>query len=299
MRHALVIDPAADGRARLLVEQGTVAVLRGDVATARQVLDTLDGYAPDTEAGLDPALARLRLETAVLDPASAGQVAALHAAVAVTAATATGPGRHRWALCATLARVAVDHRLDAGSVPPGPDRRGPVDEALARLTAAELGRADGADPVVWHDLATTWAELGDVPRESYARYRAAAARTAAGDKGAAERELRRAADLAAATGAEPLLGLVNRLARRGRVRLGGDAGRPHAEAATVPFRLTGRELDVLRLVADGRTNGEIAQALFIATKTASVHVSNIKAKLGAANRGEAAATAHRLHLCDP
>jgi DNA-binding NarL/FixJ family response regulator len=46
----------------------------------------------------------------------------------------------------------------------------------------------------------------------------------------------------------------------------------------------------------GRTNRQIAEALFISDKTASVHVSNILAKLGMANRGEAAAVAHRLLL---
>jgi len=60
--------------------------------------------------------------------------------------------------------------------------------------------------------------------------------------------------------------------------------------------LTPREREVLALVADGRTNRQIAEALFISAKTASVHVSNILAKLGVANRAEAAAVAHRLHL---
>jgi DNA-binding NarL/FixJ family response regulator len=50
------------------------------------------------------------------------------------------------------------------------------------------------------------------------------------------------------------------------------------------------------LVAEGRTNRQIADALFISVKTASVHVSNILAKLGVANRGEAAAAARRLGL---
>jgi DNA-binding NarL/FixJ family response regulator len=57
--------------------------------------------------------------------------------------------------------------------------------------------------------------------------------------------------------------------------------------------LTPREREVLALVADGRTNRQIARELFITDKTASVHVSNILGKLGAANRGEAAALAHR------
>ncbi len=60
--------------------------------------------------------------------------------------------------------------------------------------------------------------------------------------------------------------------------------------------LTPRELEVLQLVAAGRSNGEIATALFISTKTASVHVSNILAKLGVSGRGEAAAVAHRVGL---
>jgi DNA-binding CsgD family transcriptional regulator len=53
---------------------------------------------------------------------------------------------------------------------------------------------------------------------------------------------------------------------------------------------------VLALVAAGRSNRQIAQALFISPRTASVHVSNILAKLGVAGRVEAAAIAHRLGL---
>jgi DNA-binding NarL/FixJ family response regulator len=52
------------------------------------------------------------------------------------------------------------------------------------------------------------------------------------------------------------------------------------------------------MVADGCTNREIATARFISVKTASVHVSNILAKLGVANRAEAGAVAHRLRLAD-
>jgi DNA-binding NarL/FixJ family response regulator len=55
---------------------------------------------------------------------------------------------------------------------------------------------------------------------------------------------------------------------------------------------------VLRLVADGRSNSQIAETLFISRKTASVHVSNILAKLGVASRVEAAALAHRQGIAD-
>ena len=57
--------------------------------------------------------------------------------------------------------------------------------------------------------------------------------------------------------------------------------------------LTPREWEILGLVAQGRSNGEIGRQLFISTKTVSVHVSNVLAKLGASGRTEAAAIARR------
>ena len=60
--------------------------------------------------------------------------------------------------------------------------------------------------------------------------------------------------------------------------------------------LTPREAEVMALVAEGRTNRQIGEALFISEKTASVHVSRLLAKLGAANRGEAAAAARQAGL---
>jgi DNA-binding NarL/FixJ family response regulator len=63
-----------------------------------------------------------------------------------------------------------------------------------------------------------------------------------------------------------------------------------------PFGLTPREQQVLALVANGCTNREIGQRLFMAEKTASVHVSRILAKLDVRSRTEAAAVAHRLGM---
>ena len=74
---------------------------------------------------------------------------------------------------------------------------------------------------------------------------------------------------------------------------------PEAEPDEVErLGLTAREGEVLRLVADGRSNGQIAETLFISRKTASVHVSNILSKLGVSSRGEAAALAHRRGIAD-
>lgn len=60
--------------------------------------------------------------------------------------------------------------------------------------------------------------------------------------------------------------------------------------------LTRRELEVLELVATGRSNGEIGRELFISTKTVSVHVSHVLAKLGAASRTQAVAIGRREGL---
>jgi DNA-binding NarL/FixJ family response regulator len=91
---------------------------------------------------------------------------------------------------------------------------------------------------------------------------------------------------------------VKALAKRARLRLDPDATAPATEPPTPAedLGLTPREAEVLALVAAGRSNGQIAQALYISPKTASVHVSNILAKLGVHTRGEAAAVAHRLSL---
>ena len=118
-----------------------------------------------------------------------------------------------------------------------------------------------------------------------------------------ERVLGAAHAVAARLGAGFLLGELERLARRGRVRLEVPpdlAPAPEAEApsAARSLGLTPREEEVLALVAAGRTNRQIAETLFIAEKTAALHVSHILAKLGVAGRVEAAAVAHRLGLVE-
>jgi ATP/maltotriose-dependent transcriptional regulator MalT len=107
-----------------------------------------------------------------------------------------------------------------------------------------------------------------------------------------EPAIRQADDLGAKLIADPILAL----ARRAGIELAGDGDRSGTSGPLAT--LTAREREVLRLVAAGRTNGEIGATLFISTKTASVHVSNILAKLGVSSRGEAAAVAHREALTD-
>jgi DNA-binding CsgD family transcriptional regulator len=94
----------------------------------------------------------------------------------------------------------------------------------------------------------------------------------------------------AADGAQAGDGSAVRLVREAEPTSQAAVGQPDT------FGLTRRERDVLGLVAAGRSNRQIAEQLFISPKTASVHVSNILAKLGVNGRGEAAAMAHRLRL---
>jgi len=72
-----------------------------------------------------------------------------------------------------------------------------------------------------------------------------------------------------------------------------------AEAAAVPglvAGLSGRELEVLRLMAAGKQNKEIADQLYVTVDTVKKHVTHILEKLGASNRTEATARARELSL---
>jgi DNA-binding NarL/FixJ family response regulator len=108
---------------------------------------------------------------------------------------------------------------------------------------------------------------------------------ATGDAAGAREKGDLAREAARAMAAEPVLAELTAL---------GSA--PAPATTSEPAVLTPRESEILALVAEGRTNGEIGRQLFISTKTVSVHVSNILAKLDAASRTEAAAVARRRGL---
>ena len=99
----------------------------------------------------------------------------------------------------------------------------------------------------------------------------------------------------------PLLTAIQDLARRARIDLSAPAEpvRQEEPAAARASGLTERELDVLRLLGQGKTNPEIAAALFISRRTAGVHVTNILRKLDATTRVQAATIAERAGLLAP
>ncbi|MGP3964611.1 helix-turn-helix transcriptional regulator [Nonomuraea sp. 3N208] len=173
-----------------------------------------------------------------------------------------------------------------------PERAGAV-RAHAAEVAAELSVIG---PVVeayrlsyigdFDAAAAGWERLKRPHNQAKALFRAAAAAARAGDREGAAVRLKVALPLAQALRATPLVEEIETLSRR-------VGGAPAQESSEL---LTPRELEVLRLVTQGRTNRDIAAELFISAKTVSVHVSNILAKLGVTTRGEAAAAAHRLSL---
>jgi DNA-binding CsgD family transcriptional regulator len=192
------------------------------------------------------------------------------------------------ALVAMLAE-GIALYLDGGAPP----------EALAfeALLRGECARARGrSETAAWEDAARRFGELSQPYRAAYAEMRAAEARALAGTPARQIAEqLRRAHAVALELGITPFRKEVESLARRTGITLGARERDDVAEE----LGLTERELEVLALLADGRTNREIARELFITDKTASAHVSHILTKLGVANRAAAAAGAQRLGLTRP
>jgi DNA-binding CsgD family transcriptional regulator len=179
----------------------------------------------------------------------------------------------------------------------------PVVSALAAACEAEFTRLESrSDPEQWGALAGSWDALSRPYEVAYARWRQAEALLTRKASKPAAGVLRQAHQIAGQLDARPLRHEIERLARRARIDLRPPNATVDATAglsAATQHGLTPREQEVLRHLVEGRTNRQIARTLFISEKTASVHVSNIISKLGATNRSEAAAIAHRLRLLEP
>ncbi|MFJ7071951.1 ATP-binding protein [Streptomyces sp. NPDC098781] len=193
-------------------------------------------------------------------------------------------GAGRWVDTATelveAARTAAVRGEDA--TPQGPEGMAWLARAEAEWTRA----VTGPDVDAWAKAMAAF-DYGDEYERARCRLRHAEALLVAQDRAAAASEARAARETAARLGATPLLERVDALVRRGRLA---------ETAADRSSPLTTREQEVLRLLAVGRSNRQIGEELYITGKTASVHVSNILAKLGAASRTEAVAIAYRQGL---
>jgi DNA-binding CsgD family transcriptional regulator/tetratricopeptide (TPR) repeat protein len=183
----------------------------------------------------------------------------------------------------------VLHLVEAGQ--PRAGTMGPEGRAWLATLHAEVARFRGGDPVeqvrAWR-LAVEEFSYGDAYDLARARWRLAEACSAAGLREEGLLALDEARRAASAMRAVPLSAALEDLARRMR-----------ATAAPGRGPLTARELQVLDLLAAGRTNRQVGEELFMAEKTASVHVSRIFAKLGASSRAEAVSIGLRSGLLSP
>ena len=149
------------------------------------------------------------------------------------------------------------------------------------------------DPKAWQAAIEAFS-FGHVYAVARCQWRLAEALLGAGQREQAVAAAREAYQTAVRLGAAPLRAALEALARRARLDLG--KGVPQEPGRV---GLTPRELEVLQLLVAGKSNRQIAEQLFISGKTASVHVTNILAKLGVHSRLEAAARARELGLDHP
>jgi DNA-binding CsgD family transcriptional regulator len=229
----------------------------------------------------------------------------------------------------TVSADAAERARDLGDAEAEAAALRRVDELLARVAAAatrtrpvecaallgaraEAGRAAGRpDPAEYARAAAAWDEVSRPEPAARMRWREAEVHAATGDRDAAAEAVRAGYTTAVRLGAGWLRREIEGLAARARLTLeperSGDereargSGTEHDEPEPPEdaFGLTSRERQVLALLAEGATNREIGATLFMAEKTASVHVSRILTKLNARTRTEAAAVAHRHRLVEP
>lgn len=257
----------------LLAEQ---AYWRGDMETA--LAEAEAALSADARWGRSPAAIRVAAValSARADRAFVARKAGITTAVAAEEAAG--------ALLLDVAREAARYPARPKSVL-GPEGRG----WLARAEA-EYQRLIGLNtPAGWEK---TLAEFGPgyVYETARTQWRLAEALAGSGRPREAADVCRAASATAAELRAEPLRAALDDLARRLGLDAGGSRDAVRDGASSVAA-LTRREREVLRLMSRGLSNRQIGEELFITRKTASVHVSNILAKLGAATRTEAAAIA--------
>ncbi|MEV0117475.1 AAA family ATPase [Streptomyces sp. NPDC050844] len=330
-RGALSVKP----RGGAALQHAVIALARGDRPEAIAQLATARGHygTHDRMPQYSLPMSTVAVGIAAVDPDPASGITAARAELEQAIATGFPPGTQRYAwpllLAATTAEAdtrglpaaepgraeAIERiRLAARNLPAPM----PVWAAYEQWVRAELLRAEDRDtPADWSATVTALEPLDRPYDLARARHRLAESLLAtssargAGAAGAdADREraaalLRQAREIAERLAAHPLADAVTGLAQRARLPLSPDSAAASTRTPLTPvdpaeaLGLTSRERDVLRRVAAGRSNRQIAEELFISPKTASVHVSNILAKLGVAGRGEAAALAHRLRLFPP
>jgi DNA-binding CsgD family transcriptional regulator len=188
--------------------------------------------------------------------------------------------RDRAARLIDMAQEVIAPRIADGARPM------PFATRCVATCVAEQSRLTQSDPSLWAAAVELWDASGEPYEATYCRWRQAEALL---ENRVGRREAEACLQLAFATasriGANPLRTCIEQLAQRARITL--SVSLPPAASPGSALGLTPRELEILGQLADGLTDREIAEALFISKKTASVHVSNVLHKLDVTNRVEA------------
>ena len=308
---ALTLDyDDMENKAMVTAKAGQFACRRGDLDRAQNLTTLARSLLPTYyDEAFFPALA----ETRQLEAELAAGRGDLHAARHHLARLITAPGIEAsgdlWEVVVLAAHVEGDLREDddkaaahRAAVRSAADRlpsHGDYWAASLRQAHADLARSEGKDNAgTWGEVVDAWRSVGQVPRLGWALLRHAAAQAQTGDRDGANAALSEAWDVATRLGATPLRDGVIDLARRTHTKLDATMADPAPAPSTsgILSRLTSREREVLRHVALGESNDEIAAALFISPKTASVHVSRILTKLAVHSRAKATAIAYEEGL---
>jgi DNA-binding CsgD family transcriptional regulator/tetratricopeptide (TPR) repeat protein len=270
------------------LEPQYIAVIAALGAELERRAGDLDAARSQVDRGID------RIQFCSDDAARMAQVASAGASVEADAAERADDVGDEVAAAMALGRAETMTELVRAAAEDGVR---PLEAALLANAEAELARARGEDdPGRWAAAAGAWEAVQRPYPRAVALWRQAQAELASGDRDAAGSSLADAIALADLLGAGWLAEEARGLAARGRLSLTAAEDRVGDDAeptALEPFGLTPRELQVLTLLATGATNREIAAELFMAEKTASVHVSRILTKLDVRSRTEAAAVAYR------
>lgn len=289
-----------------------LAAWRGDPSAADEALErtrSLTELAPQQPLPLACALEG-RAERLLWDGRPDQAVVDARTAVALGSVSPYEAAAPLAVLCRAEADLAERRRRDGRD--PGPEVRAelsgrlrdlreepaPRAKAFAVTCAAELARWSGQrTPAPWRRAVEGWAQAGDPYQEACARWRLAWALLAdRSGRAEAASHLAAAADTAAALGAGPLGLALQRLSVRARLPLRVPGAR-RAEPS-LASSMTARELEVLPLLAAGRSNVEIAEILVISPRTVGIHVSRILHKLGARRRAEVAQLARPAGLLE-
>ncbi|MFI0417365.1 ATP-binding protein [Spongiactinospora sp. 9N601] len=291
---ALARDPVLQTRHHLLRARGDVAVARGEIDVLEAVLTEVGAYSAPTDEGVQEISANNRLLLALYRLRGEPDAALDIAERSLHRPQPSSKALMGWRLLADIVSLCHSYVCDsitraegllakAGVVGASLRGGGPVGDAY-RLVCERS----------YPEAAAAWKRLGRPHPRAEALLLAAKAAVRDGDRDTAVAHLREAHPLATSLGATPLTESIELLARRAGTPLGDDAAFDAGPGSG--DLLTPREVQVLRLVAEGRSNRDIAAELFISAKTVSVHVSNILAKLGVSSRTEATAIAHRRSL---